>query len=159
MAGEATRCGTVRGPGARPLILVVDDSADMRRLVADVLSSVGYEVAGVPSGAAALRFMAQQTPDVLVTDLFMPGMSGFGLRTAMLRRPELARIPVIVLSAYWRPGQTLAAAAALPKPVNIDRLIEAVQRVLASVPDEPAPRAGSPAHEPPDERSVEQPSA
>lgn len=50
----------------------------------------------------------------------------------MLRRAELASIPVIVLSAYWpRPGETLDAVAVLSKPVNLDRLIESVAAALA----------------------------
>lgn len=116
-------------PG-RPLVLVVDDSADMRTLIAEVLTPARYEVVGVPSGARALRFMAERIPDVMITDLFMPGMSGFTLRSTMLRRPDLAKIPVIVLSAYWhRPGETLEAVEAIPKPINIDRLLDAVGRL------------------------------
>ncbi len=108
----------------------MDDSADMRTLIAEVLTPAGYEVVGVPSGARALRFMADRIPDVMITDLFMPGMSGFTLRSTMLRRPDLAHIPVIVLSAYWhRPGETLDAVEAIPKPINIDRLLEAVGRL------------------------------
>jgi CheY-like chemotaxis protein len=50
------------------------------------------------------------SPDLVITDLFMPGMSGFSLRASMLQRPDLAAIPVIVLTAYWqRPGETLDA--------------------------------------------------
>ncbi len=114
----------------RPLVLVVDDSPDMRTLIGDVLEPAGYEVVAVPSGARALRFMADRIPDVMITDLFMPGMSGFTLRSTMLRRADLSRIPVIVLSAYWhRPGETLEAVEAIPKPINIDRLLDAVRRL------------------------------
>lgn len=114
-----------------PLILVVDDSVDMRHLLEDVLAPRGYDVVAVPSGARAIGFMARRIPDLVITDLFMPGMSGFGLRALMLRRTELARVPVIVLSAYWqRPRETLDVAAVLTKPVNLDRLIEAVDRAI-----------------------------
>lgn len=134
MASLMTSSGEAQGDREptprRPLVLVVDDSIDMRALIAEVLEPAGYDVVGVPSGARALRFMADRIPDVMITDLFMPGMSGFTLRSTMLRRPDLAEIPVIVLSAYWhRPGETLEAVEAIPKPINIDRLLDAVGRL------------------------------
>ena len=111
----------------RHRILVVDDSPDMRDVIQQVLVPAGYEVIGVPSGARALAHMSKELPDLVITDLLMPGMSGFTLRAAMLRRPDLARIPVIVLSGYWqRPSETLEAAAVLPKPLNIDLLLDTV---------------------------------
>lgn len=114
----------------RHRILVVDDSPDMRDLLQQVLVPAGYEVIGVPSGARALALMAEELPDLVITDLLMPGMSGFSLRAAMLRRPELVRIPVVILSAYWqRPSETLEAAAVLPKPLNIDLLLNTVARL------------------------------
>lgn len=114
-----------------PLILVVDDSADMRSLLCEVLEPHGYEVATAASSGKALTFMTRRVPDLVITDLMMPGMSGISLRSVMLRRPELAAVPVIVLSAYWaRPGETLDAVAVLTKPVNLDRLMESVERAL-----------------------------
>lgn len=87
--------------------------------------------------SSALRLMTRRRPDLVITDLLMPGMSGFSLRASMLRRPELAGVPVIVLSAYWRrPGETLDAIDVLPKPLNVDRLLESVRRLLR--PDAPA---------------------
>ena len=57
--------------------------------------------------------------------------SGFSLWSEMLRRPDLADVPVIVLSAFWRrPGETLDAFAAFPKPLNVERLIDAVRRAI-----------------------------
>lgn len=122
----------------RPLVLVAEDSGDMRSLLSDVLESEGCEVVAVPSGARALSEMTERPPDLVITDLFMPGMSGFALRALMLKRPDLSGIPVIVLSAYWhRPSETLEVADVITKPINIDRLIESVRRLV------PAARAGS----------------
>jgi CheY-like chemotaxis protein len=65
----------------------------------------------------------------------MPGMTGFSLRARMLRDPALAKVPVIVLSAYWgRPGETLEAMAVLAKPLNIDLLLATVERLLGPFP-------------------------
>lgn len=121
----------------RPLVLVAEDSSDLRGLLVEVLEAEGCDVVAVASGGRALSEMMQRPPDLLITDLFMPGMSGFALRSLMLKRPSLARIPVIVLSAYWhRPSETLEVADVLTKPLNIDRLIESVRRLV------PAPAAG-----------------
>ena len=113
----------------RPVILVVDDSRDMREVVHEILDAAGYEVMEASSGARALETMSRRRPDLVITDLLMPGMSGFTLRAEMLRRPELVSVPVIVLSGYWqRPGETLDAVDALPKPISVDRLLASVTR-------------------------------
>ena len=127
----------------RPLVLVVDDSEIVRGLVHDVLESDGYEVIVAATGARALIMMADRLPDLVITDLLMPAMSGFALRSAMLRRPELATIPVVVLSGYWqRPSETLDAAEVLTKPIDVDLLRACVQRVA------PLPEFGGEAAQP-----------
>jgi CheY-like chemotaxis protein len=128
-----------------PRILVADDSADMRALIAEVLTDQGYHVATAASGSRALALMNEDPPDLLITDLMMPGMNGIALRALMLRRPHLAPIRVIVLSAYWRrPRETLDVAAVLTKPLNIDRLLETVRRMTdpAADGDGHAPHGG-----------------
>ena len=126
--------GDVSGGSERRLVLVVDDSADMRDVLREILVSAGYDVLVASSGARALEAMTERLPDLVITDLLMPGMSGFSLRAAMLRRPDLARVPVIVLSGYWqRPGETLEAVEALPKPLSVDRLLASVRRATNGV--------------------------
>lgn len=113
-----------------PFVLVVDDSDDMRGLISDVLTGDGFDVQTVSSAPQALEVMSARLPDLVITDLLMPGMSGFALRAAMLRRPDLAGVPVVVLSAYWhRPSETLDAVDVLTKPINVDRLIAISRRV------------------------------
>jgi CheY-like chemotaxis protein len=115
----------------RPLVLIAEDSSDMRGLLTEVIEAEGCEVVAVASGGRALSEMIRRPPDLVITDLFMPGMTGFTLRSLMLKRPALARIPVIVLSAYWhRPSETLEVADVLTKPLNIDRLVEALRRLV-----------------------------
>ena len=117
----------------RRRIIVVDDSADMREVLLEVLGRAGYEVVGASSGQRALSLMRDGIPDVVITDLLMPEMSGFALRAAMLRRPELAGVPVVILSGYGRrPSETLEAAEVLPKPLSIDRLLATVARLIES---------------------------
>ena len=142
---EADRPAAVESGGSRAAtILVVDDSADMRSLLSDVLEHSGYRVLTAASGMRALGIMGDERPDLVITDLLMPGMSGFSFRSAMLRRPDLAEVPVIVLSAYWRrPGETLEAVEVLTKPLNIDRLVAAVSRLLAGGAEPPMPSPAS----------------
>ena len=125
----------------RPLVLVAEDSVDMRSLLTEVLESEGCDVVAVSSGSRALSAMSERPPDLVITDLFMPGMSGFALRALMLKRHDLAAIPVIVLSAYWhRPSETLEVADVITKPINIDRLIESEPSVLIGGSRDVAPR-------------------
>jgi CheY-like chemotaxis protein len=129
----ATNTSASASPADQPRrarILVADDSSEMRALLDELLSDEGYDVTVAASGARALSIMNDDPPDLLITDLLMPGMSGFALRTLMLRRPDLAAVRVVVLSAYWhRPSETLDVAAVLEKPLNIDRLLETVRRL------------------------------
>ncbi len=115
----------------RGLVLVVDDSPDMRALIGDVLTDEGFEVLTASSGGRALSLMAERRPDLVITDLMMPGMTGFRLRGEMLRRSDLASVPVVVLSAFWqRPSETLDALDVIAKPLNIDQLLGVVNRAV-----------------------------
>jgi len=116
-----------------PLVLVVDDSSEMRSLIQDVLTEAGYEVVTASSGGSALSLLAKRVPGLVITDLFMPGMDGFTLRAEMLRRAELARVPVIILSGFWqRPSETLDVVDVIAKPLDVDRLLSAVERAIGS---------------------------
>ena len=82
----------------RPRVLVADDNADMRQYVARVLSEQ-YRVETVPDGAAALAAVRRQLPDLVLTDVMMPRMDGFGLLRELRADPPTSGLPVILLSA------------------------------------------------------------
>ncbi len=84
--------------GVRQRILLADDNADMRDYVRRLLSAE-YEVETVNDGHAALEAIRERRPDLLLTDVMMPRLDGFGLIGAIRGEPELADIPIIVLSA------------------------------------------------------------
>ena len=90
---------------SRPLVLVADDNADMRQYVAALLADL-CEVVTVADGMAALEVARSRTPDLVLTDVMMPNLDGFGLLTALRRDPATARVPVIMLSA--RAGEEAA---------------------------------------------------
>ena len=81
-------------------MLLVDDSAFFRNMLAPVLKAAGYRVVAVPGAADALSLMkAGQRFDVVVTDIEMPDMNGFEFAEALRGNPRTADIPIIALSA------------------------------------------------------------
>ena len=80
-------------------VLIVDDDPDTRRIAATFLKEAKAEVREVENGERALAEMRRTPPDVIVLDLMMPVLDGFGVLDAMRADPSLARIPVVVLTA------------------------------------------------------------
>ena len=80
-------------------VLIVDDDADSRRVASKFLAAAGVEVREAPDGETALEDMRRKAPDVVVLDLMMPVLDGFGVLATMRADPLLASIPVVVLSA------------------------------------------------------------
>lgn len=120
--------------GRATRVLVVDDSAVIRLLLADVLSAVGYEVQAAEDGVSALAMMAASRPDVVLTDLNMPQMDGFALLAAMRNIPALATLPVMVISSEdgetkQARGKAEGVAGWIVKPFEPAELIEALWRL------------------------------
>jgi signal transduction histidine kinase/DNA-binding response OmpR family regulator/serine phosphatase RsbU (regulator of sigma subunit)/anti-sigma regulatory factor (Ser/Thr protein kinase) len=82
----------------RPRVLVVDDNADMRHYMAGVLAAE-YEVQTATDGLEALRIASQHAPDLVVTDVMMPHLDGFGLLRALHDDPRTVGLPVLMVSA------------------------------------------------------------
>ncbi|WNB77471.1 ATP-binding protein [Methylomonas koyamae] len=80
-------------------IVVADDNADMRGYVARLLRKQGYAVTAVRDGLAALAVVRQRRPDLVLTDIMMPGLDGIGLLSALREDRDTSTIPVILLSA------------------------------------------------------------
>jgi PAS domain S-box-containing protein len=88
---------------ARARVLVADDNADMREYLAKLLRTAGYRVTAVTDGQHALDAIRSQVPDILISDVMMPGMDGVQLLTALRGDSRTAALPVLLLSA--RAGQ------------------------------------------------------
>src|SRR5207302_9765312 len=121
-ADEAPAAEAPAGRRPRPLILVVEDDEDARMLI-DELLRPRYEVESVGDGETALKRAAELNPDLILLDLFLPGMDGFGALTGLRRNSRTADTPVIFLSAQGdaetkSQGLSLGAADYLAKPFS-----------------------------------------
>jgi CheY-like chemotaxis protein len=99
-----------QGPEARPRLLFVDDEPAMRALASAVLAGRGYDVVTAKDGLDALRLLADPLPDLVISDLRMPRMSGFELLEIVRERFPL--VPVIALSAEFEQDQLPAGVLA-----------------------------------------------
>jgi hypothetical protein len=115
-------------PGA-PLVLVVDDDAAARELLVRYLAHGGFRVESAADGATALEMARHLMPEAITLDVLMPGMDGWAVLGALKADPVLASIPVIMATIFEdRPlGYALGAADYLTKPLDRDRLVDAVR--------------------------------
>ena len=90
---------TADEPVVRDSIVLADDNADLRDYIARLLAESGYEVETAPDGEAALAKLKSRRPDLLITDVMMPRLDGFGLLRAVRGEEGLRDLPVIMLSA------------------------------------------------------------
>lgn len=91
------------GTGLRARVLVADDNVDMRDYLTNLLGAAGYAVTGVGDGRQALEAIRAQVPDLVISDVMMPGLHGLQLLSALRADPRTAALPVLLLSA--RAGQ------------------------------------------------------
>lgn len=110
-------------------LLVVDDDADFRAALSDALAYEGYRVRFACDGAEALRLLSAgpPLPAAILLDLAMPNMTGWQFRDLQKRRPDLAGIPVLVMTGSSALG--IDAAKILRKPFPFDELVDWVRRV------------------------------
>ena len=109
-------------------VLVVDDDPDIRATVAEMLEIEGYSVEEAANGADALVAVERRRPDLILLDMRMPVLDGWGFAAEMNRR-ELT-IPIVVMTAARdaaRWAAEIAASASLSKPFGFDDLIAAVE--------------------------------
>lgn len=116
-------------------VLVVEDTPSEMELMNHYLRASGCTVINATTARDALSKAAQQKPDVIVTDVVMPGMSGFELCRSLKKQPETAHVPIIICSSknhdidrLW--GMKQGADAYLTKPYTQDQLLQAIGSVL-----------------------------
>jgi len=111
-------------------ILVVDDDPDIRDSLREVLEDEGYEVACVGSGQEALHHLKTTTPQpcVILLDLMMPVMDGWQFRREQKLHPEIAEIPLVVITATGKRPVLIDAAELVMKPLDLTQLFAAIER-------------------------------
>jgi len=114
-------------------ILVVDDDAMITELLSMKLSAKGYEVENAAGGWEALTRLSNNQYDLLITDLMMPDISGLTL-LSLLKNYVFGKIPVIIISSLDQSttilsGMGLGADDYFVKPLNIDQLLQRVQKL------------------------------
>jgi len=120
-----------------PLVMLVEDDADIRDTIVEVLEYRGFEMLSAEDGAQALARLraAPVKPALILLDLTMPVMNGWEFMAAKALEPELAAIPVVVLSAVAnieRQGEAPRWAGILSKPVGLQTLLETIRKFSAS---------------------------
>jgi len=123
-------------PAASKTILVVDDDADIREIIAFALDNYGYPTVAVRDGSSALAWLrTNPEPSLILLDLMMPELGGIGFMEAYRANPALHRIPVVVMSGDGNAEQVasrLGASGCLKKPMDLDQLVAAVERWVPS---------------------------
>ena len=113
-------------------ILLVDDNHVVREMLVDLVGSLGYRADAAASGAEALALFDRGQYDVVLTDLVMPGMSGWEVLAAVRQRDP--RVPIIILTGTPAIGDPRAAqpdVTVLRKPVDVTALDATIKRMLA----------------------------
>jgi two-component system, chemotaxis family, chemotaxis protein CheY len=114
-------------------ILIVDDDRSIRRSLHAALDDEGYSVDEADNGLEALRRLRRgPRPNVILLDLMMPVMDGYTFSSEMGGEPDLADIPVIVVTAGGNCAEVrrrLTVMGCLHKPLDLDRLLDTIERV------------------------------
>ena len=121
-------------------ILLVDDDPDLIATTTIVLQTK-YEVIAAAEGEEGLRKAREESPDLIILDVIMPGKDGFTVAEQLKKDPELRKIPLIMLTSYGQrrsettipssKGMTLEAEDYFEKPVKPKELLQRVEELLA----------------------------
>lgn len=125
-----------------PVILVIDDEATIVDLLRELLASEGYTVLVASTGQAGLAQALDAHPDVIVTDVMMPVMDGHALCRRLRADARTTTIPLIAMSAAYRPQADAAFDAVIAKPFDLSTFLALIQAQLDGHPLNRAPQRG-----------------
>lgn len=117
-------------------ILIVEDVPDILRLLEETLKFKGYEAVTAFNGQEALEIIKRRRPALIITDIMMPKLDGFGLVHRLRINPETRDIPVIFLTATYVALEdkafalNIGATRFIEKPVNFERFLETITELL-----------------------------
>ena len=130
----------------RKRVLIVDDKAETRHLIRQMVESGGYAAAEAVDGTDGLAKAERLHPDVILLDIRMPGLDGFEVCRGLKENPETMTIPVIFVTGVRDPelnylAYQVGGAACMRKPFRREALVAVIEAVLASVERQAKPRA------------------
>jgi DNA-binding response OmpR family regulator len=137
MQHNITRKGMNMQPG---YILIVEDVPDILRLLEETLKFKGYQAVTAFNGQEALEIIQRQRPALIITDIMMPKLDGFGLVHRLRINPETRDIPVIFLTATYVALEdkafalNIGATRFIEKPVNFEKFLETISELLTHRP-------------------------
>lgn len=116
-------------------VLLVDDTRTLLSLIQVYLMGWSIEFVEAKDGVEGLRLAKERRPDLVISDVRMPGMDGFELCAALRADPDLFRMPLVLLTSLAdelsrKKGKLVGATAFLTKPVAVDELRRTVQGIL-----------------------------
>ncbi len=116
-------------------IMTVDDSASMRHMVGFTLKQHGYEIVEAVNGMDALKKLAKERIDMLITDINMPDLDGINLVRKVRDNPSYRFIPIIILTTEFQmekkqEGKAAGATGWIIKPFRPDQLVSVVRKVM-----------------------------
>ena len=115
----------------KPFALIIEDERDIVALFRHVLDLAGYRTEIVLDGKAAMEHLSRTTPDIVLLDLGLPGLSGTEILVRMHADERLKQIPVVVITAFPHVAQVLPVTPQLVliKPVNIEQMTTLIRRI------------------------------
>jgi len=120
-------------------ILVVEDEYAIAELLRDMLQEEGYAVVLASNGSQALEQLAETRPDLILSDVMMPGMDGRALTRALRTDPHYRSIPIVLMSAGRAPDQGIDGYDAyISKPFNLYMVLDTVTELLGRGGSSPA---------------------
>jgi two-component system cell cycle response regulator DivK len=118
-------------------ILIVEDQEDNRRILRDLLTSVGFEIVEALTGEEGVRRAEESRPDLILMDIQLPGLDGYDATRRIKANPALRAIPVIAVTSYALSGDDLKAFAAgcdayVTKPFSPRALLAKIREFVPS---------------------------
>ncbi len=124
---------------SKNLVLVVDDSQDIRTLVSRLLTMHGYRVVEARNGPEAIRLARSHRPNLILMDLGLPGMDGWEVTENLRTDPALEEIPIIAMTAYTmstvvQTAQRAGCQRVVFKPFELEAIVREVHSFTAPIP-------------------------
>jgi two-component system cell cycle response regulator DivK len=121
-------------------VLAIEDHEDNRRILRDLLASVGYELIEAATGEEGIALAGSQVPDLILMDIQLPGLDGYETTRRIRANPALRGVPIIAVTSYALSGDDVKALAAgcdayVTKPFSPRELLAKIRELLPRGPE------------------------